>query len=122
MFDTVHYTQAPETLRARGVAAEVRLDGQIYDMLDWSMAGVSFQTPANPLPQGEEVKLTLRFHLADETVGIWVDGRVIRSDGETTAVEFDDLTSYASRKFARVIDGLQANAPDAMTDAFSYRN
>jgi hypothetical protein len=112
MLDTIHDAYAPETLRARGVAAEVRLDGQVYDMLDWSVAGVSFQTPANPLPRGGEVKLTLRFHLADETVGIWVDGRVVRSDGDATAVEFDELTSYASRKFAKVIDGLQAR--DAM--------
>lgn len=108
MFDAVYHTQAPEALRARGVAAEVRIDGQTYDMLDWSLSGVSFATPAEMLNPGEEVKLTLRFHLADETVGIWVDGRVLRSDAETTAVEFDELTSYASRKFARVIDGLQA--------------
>lgn len=122
MFDTVHHTTAPQSLRSRGVAAEVRLEGQTCDMLDWSMAGVSFQTPVEPLRPGEEVKLTLRFHLADETVGIWVDGRVIRSDAEITAVEFGELTSYATRKFARVIDGLQAGAPDAMTNAFSYQN
>ena len=114
MFDTVYHTPAPETLRSRGVAAEVRIDGLTYDMLDWSLAGVSFTTPANAPHPGEEVKLTLRFHLADETVGIWVDGRVIRSDAATTAVEFDELTSYASRKFARVIDGLQAVPPAAM--------
>jgi hypothetical protein len=114
MFDTIHHAEARKTLRTRGVAAEVRFDGLTYDMLDWSMAGVSFKTPANPPQAGEEVKLTLRFRLADETVGIWVDGRVIRSDDETTAVEFDDLTSYASRKFARVIDGLQARAPEAV--------
>lgn len=114
MFDTIHHSPAPETLRARGVAAEVRIDGLTYDMLDWSMGGVSFKTPANAPHPGEEVKLTLRFHLADETVGIWVDGRVIRSDADATAVEFDELTSYASRKFARVIDGLQARAPEAM--------
>ena len=114
MFDTVHHSLPDNTLRARGVAAEVRVDGLTYDMLDWSMGGVSFKTPANAPHPGEEVKLTLRFRLADETVGIWVDGRVIRSDEDTTAVEFDELTSYASRKFARVIDGLQAIPPAAM--------
>ena len=113
MRDLIPQTEKP-VLRQRGIAADVRLDGQIHEMHDWSPAGVSFETPGQPLQAGEPVKLTLRFHLPEESVGIWIDGRVIRSDAVETAVAFDDLTAYAQRRMARVIDGLQAKAPEAL--------
>jgi hypothetical protein len=100
----------PETerpsLEDRGVSADVRLDGEIHAMREWSPAGVSFETAGTPLREGEPVKMTLRFHLPEESVGVWIDGRVIRSEEGVTAVEFDDLSAYAQRRLARVIDGI----------------
>lgn len=114
MLDPIHQTPPANTLRTRGVSADVRIDGEVHEMHDWSLAGVSFETPEMPLQAGEAVKLTLRFHLPDESVGVWIDGRVIRSDAVETAVAFDDLKAYAQRRMARVIDGLQAKTPQAM--------
>ncbi len=108
MRDIIPETDKP-TLKDRGVSADVRLDGEIHPMREWSPAGVSFETHGSQLSEGEPVKLTLRFHLPDESVGIWIDGHVIRSGAGVTAVEFDDLTAYAQRRLARVIDGLSSN-------------
>lgn len=107
MRDLIPQTNTRPTMRDRGILADVRLDGQIHPMHDWSAAGVSFATPT-PLDKGDTVKLTLRFHLPEESVGVWVEGKVIRSEAGETAVAFEELSSYAQRRLARVIDGLQA--------------
>jgi hypothetical protein len=107
------------TMQDRGISADVRLEGQIHPMHDWSATGVSFDTPQAPLQTGDAVKLTLRFHLPEESVGVWVDGKVIRSEGGETAVEFDDLTAYAQRRLARVIDGLAAKPLESMLMPFN---
>lgn len=107
MRDLIPQSNGRPRLRDRGILADVRLDGQIHPMHEWSPAGVSFETPT-PLAAGDAVKLTLRFHLPNESVGVWVDGTVIRSEAGETAVAFEELSSYAQRRLARVIDGLQA--------------
>lgn len=92
--------------REIGVQADVEIAGRTYKIRDWSMGGLSFETPANaPATIGAEVDMDIHFRLADETITIsQAAGRMVRDLGRGMATEFSDLTPEMRRRFEKVLD------------------
>ena len=92
--------------REIGVQADVEIAGRTYKIRDWSMGGLSFETPANaPATIGAEVDMDIHVRLADETITIsQAAGRMVRDLGRGMATEFSDLTPEMRRRFEKVLD------------------
>lgn len=112
-----------KAVRHDGTYHDVLLAGKPYQIEDWSMDGVLFETPdydwnvggvyfeAAPsihLQAGDMVSLTLQFHVFDETINIPVQARITRVDTKGTAAKFGTLSPQTRHEFDRVIDLLNA--------------
>jgi hypothetical protein len=96
-------------MRHEGFQAEVQVQDQVYGLKDWSMGGICFETQPDPrMVVGDKVQFTIKFRLPHETVIIKQVGRVVRAARRGIAAEFMPLSPEARRKFARVVDGLNA--------------
>lgn len=89
-----------------GVQADVDIAGRTYKIRDWSMGGISFETPANaPATLGAEVDMDIHFRLPGETITIrQAAGRLVRDLERGMATEFRDMTPEMRRRFEQVLD------------------
>jgi hypothetical protein len=102
--------------------AEVTISGRTYDVLDWSLSGISFAnapqdidvypqygTPA-PFDTGENVTLALAFYFPGETIRSTLEARIVRRTCEATAVRFAAPPAEVMHLFERVLDHANAEA------------
>ena len=86
-------------MRRDGMQVDVVIGRRAYTVYDWSPSGVSFETPDHnwnaggvyfedvfvpQLKAGEQVNLTLRFHLLEGTKDVPVAAHITRSFGGVT--------------------------------------
>jgi len=107
------FNKAPEVrrkhVRHAGVQAEVVVGDRSYGVKDWSTGGVYFETaPDARLVVGDRVQFMLRFRLPNETINIVQAGKIVRSVRRGLAAEFTPLSPESKRKFAKVVDGFNA--------------
>lgn len=96
-------------IRHPGLQAEVVVADRAYGVRDWSTGGIYFEAlPDSRLTVGDKVQFMLRFRLPHETVNIVQTGRIVRSVRRGLAAEFLPLSPDTRRKFARVLDGFNA--------------
>jgi len=99
--------------------AEVMLKGRPYDLHDWSLDGILFETPRsdwnkggvyfdfNPVPKlnvGDTIRLALRFHILNETVEVPLEASILRMGSRGTVARFINLSAANRRKLYRVLD------------------
>ncbi len=96
-------------VRHAGVLADVIVADRAYGVRDWSTGGVYFDAqPEARLNVGDKVQFMLRFRLPNETVNIMQTGKIVRAVRKGLAAEFLPLSPESKRKFARVLDGVNA--------------
>ncbi|MDE1153768.1 MAG: PilZ domain-containing protein [Micavibrio sp.] len=122
-FETAYRDEVIDTrrrfMRHQTQGAEVMLKGRPYDLRDWSLDGVLFETPRtdwnlggvyydfNPVPKlkvGETIKLALRFHILNETIEVPLEAQILRMGTRGTVARFNDLSAASRRKMQRVLD------------------
>lgn len=95
-------------VRHEAVHAEVVVGDHSYNIRDWGMGGVFFETtPEVKLNAGDKIPAILRFRFPHETIVIQHPARVIRTARRGgTAAEFAPLPAQVRRQFQRVLDNL----------------
>jgi phosphate-selective porin len=111
-------------MRRDGMNVDVVIGRRAYTVYDWSPSGVSFETPDHnwnaggvyfddvfvpQLREGEQVHVTLRFHLLQGAVDVPVAAHITRSYGGVTGARL--ITSRAAqRQIKAAIDSLNAQS------------
>jgi len=87
--------------------AEVVIGDRSYNICDWGMGGVFFETaPDARLTTGDKIPTILKFRFLHETIVIQQQARVIRTARRGIAAEFTPLPATSRRQFERVQDNL----------------
>ena len=84
------------------------IEGKAHPILDWSPGGVRIFADPRPLSVGQELPITLKFHLQDEVIQVNHPGHVVRKGRDSVSVQFLPLDQDVRRKFQQVIDDFNA--------------
>jgi len=96
-------------VRYNSVQAEVVVGQRAYSIRDWSLGGVSFETPPDArLTSGDRIEIELKFRFAHGTVTVRQPAEVVRAVRRDVAAKFTPLGPGARREFSRVFDVLNA--------------
>ncbi len=94
-------------VRHPGFNADVIINENSYDVHDWSMGGVSFEPVVGiGLNIGDKVKVELQFTLGGTVITIAQDAKLVRSNYNNAAAEFDPLPNKVKADFERVLEML----------------
>lgn len=86
--------------------SSVVVDGNEYEVRDWSQGGIFFMAVNRKLKLGDKINLTLRFELPHETMTFSHSGTIIRTQFDGYAVQLAPLTREIRENFARVMDSI----------------
>lgn len=84
------------------------VNGQAMPVLDWSPGGLRVFGDARPYNLGQEIDVTLKFHMDNTLVDVQHKAQVVRKSAEVFAVQFAPLTSEIRKTFQHVIDSFNA--------------
>lgn len=98
-------------IRHETLHAEVVVGDHSYNICDWGMGGVFFETTSDAkLNAGDKIPAILRFRFPHETIVIQQQARVIRTARRGgIAAEFSPLPTPIRRQFQRVLDNLHTH-------------
>lgn len=87
--------------------AEVIVGGRVYNIRDWSMGGVFFESaPDARIIAGDTVQVTLRFRFLHDTISVQQQALVTRTAKRGIAAEFAPMVTATRRQLERVLDSL----------------
>ena len=91
--------------------AEALVGGRTYNIRDWSMGGIFFDTaPDARLTAGDSVTVTLKFRFPHDTISIQQQALITRTARRGIAAEFAPLQGSVRRQFERVLDSIYAQS------------
>lgn len=82
--------------------------GKVHPVLDWSPGGVRMFADTRPLAIGQELPVTLKFHLQDEVVQVDHVAHIVRKGRDSVSMQFLPLTKEIRHTFQHVIDDFNA--------------
>lgn len=82
----------------------VMLDGRLHPVVNWSFGGTLVTADERLYGIGQEVPVTLKFHLQDKVMDVAHAGRVIRKSPGRIAVKFEPIGRQIQSQFQKVID------------------
>lgn len=84
------------------------INNESYYVANWGFGGVELLTDDGTFANGQEVTLTLTFHLLHSDLDVTHTGVVVRAADNHTAISFTKLTPQVSLSLQRVIDDRHA--------------
>lgn len=84
------------------------IDGQAMPVLDWSLGGVRVFGETRTYAVGQNVDVTLKFHMEDKMIDIQQKAQVVRKSAEVFALQFAPLSNDVEHTFQKVIDNFNA--------------
>jgi len=97
-------------VRYPGVQADVKVGDAVYNVRDWSLGGVSFNTVEDSAwEEGDKVNVVMTFRFPHEIITIEQKANVVRTGAwNGTAVSWGALKPEIRRELSRVIDNMHA--------------
>ncbi len=80
------------------------VNGRTYPVENWSPGGVLLTGDARTFGLEQAVELTMKFKLRNKIIDLTHEGKVIRKNSDTVAIQFTPLNYKIQRGFQRVID------------------
>ena len=92
-------------VRHQAFNAQVIICGKDYNVHDWSMGGVAFESViGSNINVGDDVEVVIKFSFTNNDITIIQKAHIVRLDYASTAAEFDPLPSAARNEFDRILE------------------
>ncbi len=84
------------------------INGQAMPILDWSQGGIRVFGETRTYSVGDQVDVTLKFHMANDLIDVQHKAKVVRKSAEVFALQFTPLTGEIRKTFQQIIDNFNA--------------
>jgi hypothetical protein len=84
------------------------VDGKAHPVLDWSPGGLRVFADPRPLAVGQEMDVSLKFHLRNELIEVQHRAQIVRKQQDSVSMQFLPLPAGVRKTFQHVIDDFNA--------------